>query len=182
MSELIAKNVGLFCGARKGSRPEFIQVAQEFGTWVGRSGRRLIYGGGSVCLMGVAADAALAAGGEVLGIITEKLVGMEVGHRGITKMLITPTMAERKMQLIAESDVFVILPGGLGTFDELFEVLTLRQLGYHQKMTYIVNTAGYFDPLLTMLEHTAGEGFMARDNLVFFQAIPDVHGLSQVLL
>lgn len=178
MSKPIVKNVGLFCGARKGSRQEFIQVAQEFGTWIGRSGHRLVYGGGSVGLMGVAADAALAAGGEVLGIITEKLMGMEVGHAGITKMVVTSSMAERKNQLIAQSDVFVILPGGLGTFDELFEVLTLRQLGYHQKMTYFVNTASYFDPLLKMIEHTAHEGFVSPTNLDFYHRVSRVEELA----
>lgn len=172
-------NIGLFCGARKGNRSEFIAVAEELGTWIGKQGHRLVYGGGSVGLMGVTADATLAAGGEVLGIITEKLMAMEVGHGGITEMVVTPTMATRKTQLIAQSDVFVILPGGLGTFDEFFEVLTLRQLGYHDKMTYVVNTLGYFDPLLALLRQTASEGFMAKDNLGFVQAASGIPELTK---
>lgn len=173
------KNVGLFCGSRKGARPEFIQTARDFGTWLGKSGFRLVYGGGSVGLMGVAADAALEAGGEVLGIITDRLMGMEVGHMGITEMRITDSMSSRKCDLIAASDVFVILPGGLGTFDELFEVLTLRQLGYHDKMTYIVNTENHYGPLIEMIKHTAKEGFMNEDNLFFFKEVSGIQALSQ---
>jgi uncharacterized protein (TIGR00730 family) len=181
MSQKLSLNVGLFCGARKGNRPEFIKIAGEFGMWVGKNRHRLIYGGGSVGLMGVVADATLAAGGEVLGIITDKLMGMEVGHGGITEMVITSSMAERKAQLIAKSDVFVILPGGLGTYDELFEVLTLRQLGYHQKMTYVVNTAGYFDPLFQMAKHAAQEGFMEPGNLGFMTSVSGVRELAEIM-
>ncbi|MBI5368260.1 MAG: TIGR00730 family Rossman fold protein [Planctomycetes bacterium] len=142
----------LFCGSNAGDRPAYAAAARDLGGRLAAAGLDLIYGGGRVGLMGMAADAALAAGGRVIGVIPEALFPREVEHRGLTELRVVPSMHERKRLMYDLADVFVTLPGGLGTLDELFEVLTWSQLGIHQKPCGLLNVEGYFDPLLAFLD------------------------------
>jgi uncharacterized protein (TIGR00730 family) len=153
-------SICLYCGSSPGADPAFRDAAAQFGTTLAKRGIRLIYGGGSVGLMGVAADAALAAGGEVIGIIPRLLMEKEVGHSGVTKMYVVEDMHSRKAMMTALSDGFVALPGGYGTLDELFEALTWLQLGYHKKPVGILNVGGFFDHLVHFLDHARDERFL----------------------
>lgn len=159
------KTICVFCGAKPGNDPKFIRVAQATGRELGRRGHRLAFGGGNVGLMGALADAALAAGGQVLGIIPHKLLEREMAHKGVSQMEIVADMATRKERMIAESDAFLSLPGGLGTLDELFEVLTLRQIGYHEKPSALLNLDGYFSELISALQGFANAGLIDRKEL-----------------
>ena len=156
-------SVCVFCGSRYGLRPAYREAAEALGRGVAARGWRLVYGGGDVGLMGAIADAALAAGGDVVGIIPRRLLEREVGKREVDSLVVTGTMAERKDRMIAESDAFVALPGGLGTLDELFEVVTLRQLGYIDKPIVLVDTDGYWQPLLRLIDRIVDEAFAERD-------------------
>ena len=164
-------SICVFCGSRYGAEPRFRTAATHFGELAGAAGARLIYGGGHVGLMGAVADAAMAAGGQVVGLIPSRLLELEVGHRAITELVVTADMCERKQQMISRADAFVVLPGGLGTLDELLEVVTLRQLGYHDKPIVLLNLAGYWDPLLALVERVIEQKFAA----------PRVRGLFQVV-
>ncbi|MGI9505736.1 MAG: TIGR00730 family Rossman fold protein, partial [Geminicoccaceae bacterium] len=137
--------------------------AARLGELCGQNAIEVVYGGGHVGLMGVVADAAMAAGGRVTGLIPERLLDWEVGHRGISELIVTNDMFDRKDQMIAKSDAFAILPGGLGTLDEFFEVLTLRQLGYHQKPIILVNVDGFWDPLNSLIQQVVDQGFADAD-------------------
>ncbi|MCA2998840.1 MAG: TIGR00730 family Rossman fold protein [Burkholderiales bacterium] len=158
----------LFCGASPGADPAYRHAAAAFGTTLAHRKIRLIYGGGSVGLMGVAADACLAAGGEVVGVIPRMLMEKEVGHPGVTQMHVVETMHERKALMTELSDGFIALPGGYGTLDELFESLTWQQLGYHTKPIGLLNVNGFFDGLIAFLDHARDERFLRglhRDSL-----------------
>ncbi|MCA3003322.1 MAG: TIGR00730 family Rossman fold protein [Rhodocyclaceae bacterium] len=150
----------LFCGASPGADPAYRDAAASFGTTLAHRNIRLIYGGGSVGLMGVAADACLAAGGEVVGVIPRMLVEKEVGHAGVTQMHVVETMHERKALMTELSDGFIALPGGFGTLDELFESLTWQQLAYHTKPIGLLNVNGFFDALIAFLDHARDERFL----------------------
>jgi uncharacterized protein (TIGR00730 family) len=164
----------VYCGSRLGEKPEFAAVAQEVGTWIARKGWRLVYGGGRAGLMGIVADAALAGGAEVIGVIPTSLMQRELGHTGVTQLHVVETMHERK-QLMAElSDAFVALPGGIGTFEELFEVWTWRQLGYHDKPVGLLNANGHYDLLLGFIEHTTRCGFIDLAQQALLQVDTDV--------
>lgn len=149
----------VFCGARSGADPRWGLAARAFGAEVARRGWTLVYGGGRVGLMGALADGALAAGGEVVGIIPHSLMAREVGHGGLTRLEVVDDMAQRKIRMIAVSDAFVALPGGLGTLDELFEVLTLRQIGEHAKPVGLLDQHGYWQPLLAACRAIVDAGF-----------------------
>lgn len=151
--------VCVFCGSRAGRDARFVAAARALGTALGRRGWRLVYGGGDVGLMGILAGAALAAGGDVLGVIPQRLLDREVGKRDIGELLVTATMFDRKERMIERSDAFVVLPGGLGTLDELLEVVTLRQLGYHDSPILLVDVAGYWRPFMALLEQVIANGF-----------------------
>ena len=129
----------VYCGSRLGEKPEFSAAARRVGEWIGRNGWRLVYGGGRAGLMGVVADAALAAGAEVIGVIPSSLMQRELGQTGVTHLHVVQTMHERKQMMAELRDAFVALPGGIGTFEELFEVWTWRQLGYHDKPIGLLN-------------------------------------------
>lgn len=162
------KSICLFCGASPGTNPAYQAAAKHFGETLADQKIQLVYGGGSVGLMGVAADACLARGGEVIGVIPRLLMEKEVGHTGVTKMHIVETMHERKALMTEISDGFIALPGGYGTLDELFESLTWLQLAYHRKPIGLLNVAGFFDGLLAFLDHARDERFlreMHRDSL-----------------
>jgi uncharacterized protein (TIGR00730 family) len=142
----------VYCGSNLGTRPEFRNAAERIGTTFARRGIGVVYGGGSIGLMGVVADAALAAGGEVIGVIPCKLVELEKEHRGLTQLIEVATMHERKKLMMDHADGFIALPGGFGTLEELFEAVAWLQLGYHHKPVGLLNIAHYFDPLLVMLD------------------------------
>jgi uncharacterized protein (TIGR00730 family) len=150
----------VYTGSRPGSRPEYEQAARSFGTLLAERGIGLVYGGGHLGLMGVIADAALAAGGEVVGVIPQKLVEWEVAHSGLTELHVVHSMHERKQMMADLSDAFVALPGGIGTMEELFEVWAVAPLGYHQKPCALLNVAGFYDPLITFLDGMVEEGFL----------------------
>ncbi|MCC6271787.1 MAG: TIGR00730 family Rossman fold protein [Microbacteriaceae bacterium] len=153
--------VCIFCGSRNGAAPAYTAAARAVGHAIGERGWQLVYGGGKVGLMGVLADAAIESGARVTGIIPESLMQREVGHRGLHELLVVPTMHLRKQAMAERADAFIALPGGLGTFEELFEVWTWRQLGYHDRPLGLLNTEGYFDRLLGFLEQTVAEQFVS---------------------
>lgn len=154
------QSICLYCGSKAGNRPEYAQLAAALGTHVARSGARLIYGGGRVGLMGVAADAALAAGGEVIGIIPRQLVDWEAAHSGLSRLEVVDNMHQRKMRMFELGDAFVALPGGFGTLDEMFEMLTWQQLGINNKPCALLGTQGFWQPLLQMMDSMVAEGFV----------------------
>lgn len=154
------RRICLFCGSSAGSRPEYADAARGVGQLLASRGIGLVYGGGRVGLMGVAADSALAAGGEVIGVIPEAMVAREVGHLGLTELRVVDTMHTRKALMYDLSDGFLALPGGYGTLDELCEALTWSQLGLHGKPCGLLNVAGYFDGLLAFFDHATAEGFV----------------------
>jgi uncharacterized protein (TIGR00730 family) len=161
--------VCVYCASNDGARPEYVAAAREIGTLIAQQGSALVFGGGRVGLVGAMADAALAAGGEVIGVMPHGLVEREVAHRGLTALHVVDSMHERKALLSDMADAFITLPGGLGTLEELFETWTWAQLGVHQKPIGLLNVAGYFGPLIDMLAHAEGEGFLRgtpRDGLV----------------
>lgn len=166
------QTVCVFCGSRCGRDPSFLAAAHELGREVGARGLTLVYGGAKVGLMGAVAAGALAANGRVIGIIPRALVTKEVAHDGLTELRVTESMQERKNQMIALSDAFVAMPGGFGTYDELFEALTLAQLGLHAKPSGLLDTKGFFAPLLKLLAHTIDEGFAAAHHADLFVSEP----------
>ncbi|GHG85324.1 TIGR00730 family Rossman fold protein [Comamonas sp. JC664] len=154
------RSVCVFCGSRPGARPEYLEAASLMGTELARRGLTLVYGGASVGLMGAVADAALAAGGKVVGVLPGFLGAKELAHRGLTELHSVDSMHERKALMEKRSDAFIALPGGYGTLDELFEIVTWAQLGLHQKPMGLLDTRGFFQPLLAMARHHAAEGFV----------------------
>jgi uncharacterized protein (TIGR00730 family) len=158
----------VFSGSAVGVRPEYRQAAEDLGRLAAWSGVRLVYGGGRIGLMGAMADAALAAGGEVLGVIPEFLSLREVRHDGLTALHVVPTMHARKALMAELSDAFIALPGGLGTFDELCEILTWSQLGLHAKPVGLLNVRGYFDLLIEQIERAITEGFCRPEHRELF--------------
>ena len=154
------KRICVFCGSNKGARAEYVWAAQAMGRALVQRNIGLVYGGGNVGLMGVIADAMLAEGGEVIGVIPQGLVAREVAHSNLTEQRIVNTMHERKALMAELSNAFIALPGGMGTFDEFCEILTWAQLGIHQKPCGILNVENYFTPLLTMFDHAMNEGFL----------------------
>ncbi len=168
----------MFTGSRPGKRPEFAAAARVLGELLAKSGIRLVYGGGRVGLMGVVADAALASGGEVIGVIPEFLAEQEVMHQGLTDIQIVGSMAERKQCFDDLSDGYIAMAGGFGTLDELFEVLTGAQLNQHARPIGLLNTALYFDPLLRVAESMLLEGFVRPEHMGLWVVEPE----PQVLL
>jgi len=153
-------SICVYCGSRSGDDPSFAGAARAIGQAIGLRGWRLVYGGGRAGLMGSVADAALAAGAEAIGVIPKALMGRELGHRGLAELHVVDTMHERKRLMAERSDAFVALPGGIGTFEELFEVWTWLQLGYHDKPVGLLNAAGYYDSLLAFLDESVARGFV----------------------
>ena len=154
-------SICVYCGSRPGERPEYTAAAVAAGRWIGRNGGQLVYGGGRTGLMGTVAEATRDAGGRVVGIIPKALVDRELANELCDELHIVDTMHERKAMMGERADAFVALPGGIGTFEELFEIWTWRQLGYHDKPTGILNVAGYYDGMLGFLAHSVREGFMS---------------------
>ena len=168
------KRVCVFCGSSEGARPAYADATRALGAELVKRGLGLVYGGGSVGLMGVLADTVLAAGGEVIGVIPGPLASRELAHAGLTEMRVVGSMHERKATMAQLSDGFVALPGGLGTLEETLEVLTWAQLGIHGKPVGVLNVEGYWDGLGRMLAHAVEEGFVRPDYaaLLLFGATP----------
>jgi uncharacterized protein (TIGR00730 family) len=150
----------VYCGSSLGERPLYQQAAQDLGTAIAEQEMTLVYGGANVGLMGILADAVLTAGGKVVGVIPQSLIEKEVAHWGLSELKIVNSMHERKALMADLADGFMALPGGLGTLDELCEILTWAQLGFHHKACGLLNLGGFYDPLLTFLDHAVTEGFL----------------------
>lgn len=154
------QSICVYCGSNAGNNPLYAEAARRVGTYLGENGHTLVYGGGRVGLMGLVADAAIEAGGHVVGIIPDFLHEREVAHSGVQDLKIVSSMHERKQLMADASDAFVALPGGIGTMEELFEIWTWAQLGRHEKPVGVLNVNGYFDGLLEFLDNMTGEGFL----------------------
>ncbi len=175
------KRICVFCGSSSGTRPEYRAAAEELGAELVRRSIGLVYGGGNVGLMGVLADTVLKAGGEAVGVIPERLMKREVGHRGLTKLHVVRSMHERKALMADLSDAFVALPGGFGTLEEFCEVVTWSQLGLHAKPCGVLNVLGYYSPLLAMFDHAVEERFLKTENRGLVLARDSVVGLLEAL-
>lgn len=174
--------VCIFCGSNDGDRPAYRHAAVAVAESLVRRGIGIVYGGGRVGLMGTVADAALAAGGEVIGIIPEMLAEREVAHRHLSELHVVGSMHERKAMMAALSDAFITLPGGFGTLEEIFEVVTWRQLGYHEKPSGVLNVEGYYDSLITFCDDAVARGFVKANDRKNLIASDDVETLIDALL
>lgn len=154
------KRIGIFCGSSDGTNAAYITAARVMGQALAARGFELVYGGGHVGLMGVIADAALEAGGRVIGVMPQSLIDKEIAHRGLTELLVVQSMHERKAKMAELSDAFIAMPGGFGTYDEFCEILTWAQLGYHRKPVAMLNVAGFYDGLLAFFDYAMHEGFI----------------------
>ena len=154
-------SVAVYCGSRLGDLPAYAQVAGNLGGLIARGGGSVVYGGGRVGLMGVVADAALAAGGTVVGVIPQALMDLEVGHSGLSELHVVQTMHERKQLMAERADAFIALPGGIGTLEEIYEVWSWQQLGYHDKPVALLNVDGYYDALLEFHRAMHKRGFVS---------------------
>ena len=154
------KSICVYCGSNAGSKPAYTERAIALGDRIAKEGLQLVYGGGNVGLMGIVADAVLAAGGEVVGVIPEQLVNWEVAHKGVTRLEVVANMHERKKRMFDLSDAFVALPGGFGTLDEMFEMLTWRQLGIGDKPCAFLDVEGFYTPLMGMIARMVEERFL----------------------
>lgn len=159
------KNICVFCGASEGVSPSYATHARLLGHTIAQQGRHLIYGGGKKGLMGIVADAVLEAGGEVTGVIPQRLVEAETAHRGLTQLEIVPDMHTRKARMAELADAFIALPGGIGTLEELFEVWTWGQIGYHTKPVALLDVNGFYRPLHAFLQQVADQGFVRHSYL-----------------
>jgi uncharacterized protein (TIGR00730 family) len=162
------QRICVFCGSQTGTNGLYRQAAIALGQLLARHGYGLVYGGGSVGLMGIIADAVLTGGGEVIGVIPESMVARELAHTGLTELQVVPGMHERKARMAVLSDAFIALPGGYGTFEELFEVITWAQLGMHRKPIGLLNVAGYFNALKMLVDQAIAEGFIRAEHWHLF--------------
>ena len=161
------KRICVFCGSNYGVKPIYIEVAKELGRLLADKGIGLVYGGGNVGLMGEIANSVLAHKGEVIGVMPKSLVDKEIAHKGLTKLHVVKTMHERKAMMAELSCAFIALPGGFGTFEEFFEVVTWSQLGLHKKACGVLNVEGFYDSLLTLIHNAVTEGFIRPENATF---------------
>jgi len=180
-SALPLASVCLYCGSAGDVAQRYKDTARTVSTALAERKLKIVYGGGHVGLMGIVADAALAAGAEVIGIIPEHIRAQEVQHTGLTELHVVPDMHTRKRMMVEHSDAFVVLPGGLGTLDEAFEILTWKKLGLHKKPIVIFNQDGYWDPLLKLIDHTVKEGFAAPRDRDLFSVVTGLDGLLEIL-
>ena len=171
------RRICVFCGASSGRLPAYAGAARAFGAEAAARGIGIVYGGGRVGLMGALADAALTAGGEVVGIIPQSLVDRELAHEGVTELHVVETLHERKALMVEKSDAFVALPGGFGTLDELLEQLTWSQLGLHAKPVGLLDVEEYWHPLIALARHATAEGFVREADLAAIAVATDARGL-----
>jgi uncharacterized protein (TIGR00730 family) len=174
-------SICVYCGSRPGADPEYMADATALGAALAQAGLRLVYGAGDVGLMGAVARAAQGAGGETFGVIPGHLLAREVGKRDLSTFIVTETMHERKKVMYMNADAIVMLPGGAGSLDEFFEVLTWRQLGLHEKPVFLLDTAGYWRPMRALLDHVVDQGFAEASLLGYFHSVPDVPTLMSEL-
>ena len=175
-------SIAIYCGSKSGHRPEHAGLAQATGAWLAQHQVRLVFGGGRVGLMGILADAVLAGGGEVMGVIPKGLDEREVAHTGLTQLVVVDNMHDRKQRMADEADAFLVLPGSIGTMDEFFEIWTWRQLGIHRKPIGLLNAGGYYDHLLHLMSHIQSEGFMGEETTRLVCVDHDVTRLLATLL
>jgi len=175
------RRICVFCGSSVGSRPAYVAAARELGRTLAERGLGVVFGGGKVGLMGVLADAALAAGGEAIGVIPEAMVAREIAHQGLSELRVVHSMHERKTLMADLADAFIALPGGYGTFEEFFEAVTWTQLGIHSKPCGLLNLEGYYDTLLALLDRAVSDGFIREANRSLVLDAPDVPTLLQKL-
>jgi len=175
------KSICVFCGSRMGARPEYLEGAKALGAELARRGITLVYGGTTVGLMGAMADAALAGGGKVVGILPRVLSDREIAHPGLTELHLVDSMHTRKAMMAERAEAFIAMPGGIGTFEELFEVTTWAQLGIHHKPIGLLNVADYFTPLLAMMKRAVDEGFIAEAGAQPFACDPSPASLLETL-
>ncbi|MEO0343292.1 MAG: TIGR00730 family Rossman fold protein [Pseudomonadota bacterium] len=169
------KSICVYCGSREGRNPAYAKAAQSLGTAIAEQGHRLVYGAGDVGLMGLVANAASLAGGNVFGVIPEHLMLREIGKLDITRFIVTENMHERKKVMFMNADIIVTIPGGAGSLDELYEALTWKQIGLHDKPILILNTEGYWNPLLELIDHQIEQGFADptfSDLFQVFETVP----------
>jgi len=176
-SRTFKQRLCVFCGSSHGANPAYAEAATNLGGELARRGIALVYGGGNVGLMGVIADAVLAAGGHVIGVIPEALMAKELGHIGIQDLRVVKTMHERKAMMAELSDGFIAMPGGIGTFEEFFEIVTWAQLGFHAKPCALLNVNGFHDPLLRLVDHAIEEGFVKVSQRRILISDSDAHAL-----
>ncbi|OAV44789.1 TIGR00730 family Rossman fold protein [Lewinella sp. 4G2] len=176
------KSIAIFCGSSSGSDPAYVAAAHEMGRAIAERGYRLVYGAGSVGLMGEVADEVLRQGGEVLGVIPQFLVDMEVGHDGLTELIVTETMHERKLAMAEAADGFIAMPGGVGTLEEIIEVLTWTQLGVHDKQCGLYDVKGYYDHLVRFLEHAVDQRFLKASQAALLHRGADAGALLETVL
>lgn len=176
------KNICVYCASSNSVDPKYKTLASDLGAFLGQENRSLVYGGGHVGLMGACADGALDQGGEVVGVIPQYLKDREVAHLGLSELYITETMQERQQKMADLSDAFVMLPGGLGTLAEFFEIITWKHLSLHDKPVFVVNAFGYWDHLLAMLAKAGDEKFLYEDTSKLFQVFDGLDALKKHLL
>lgn len=175
------RSLCLFCGSRPGADPAHAALAEDFGRLLAARGVTLVYGGGAIGIMGLAARAAMAAGGRVEGVIPRFLMTEEIAQRGLAELVITESLHSRKAEMHARADALIALPGGIGTLDELLEAMTWRELGLHDKPIFLLGANGYWAPLVALLRHIAGEGFGPPDLLQLAHPLADLDALDRLL-
>jgi uncharacterized protein (TIGR00730 family) len=176
------RSVCVFCGSRPGARPEYLEAARSLGTQLARRGLTLVYGGANIGLMGAVADAVLAEGGRVVGVLPAVLKDKEIAHAGLTELHLVDSMHTRKAMMAERADAFIAMPGGVGTFEELFEITTWAQLGLHQKPVGLLNVADFYAPLLALMRRAVDEGFVPEARAQPFVSDPSPTALLERLL
>lgn len=174
-------SVCVFCGSREGTDPAYMQAGRETGEMLARNAWRLVYGAGDVGLMGAVARASQDAGGETFGVIPVHLLNKEVGKRDLSTFIVTENMHERKKVMFMNADAIVVLPGGAGSLDEFFEVLTWKQIGLHDKPIFLLNTNGYWDKLNELIAHVVDNGFAGQETVDGFVSVASVDALERAL-
>ncbi len=178
----VVKRVAVYCGSAEGNDPAFLAEAVALGEAIAEAGLGLVYGGASVGLMGAVADAALARGAEVIGVLPVVLSGSEIAHTGLTRLEVVQTMHERKARMVKLADAFLMLPGGYGTLDEMMEIVTWKQLRLHAKPCILINTAGYWDGLLAFLDRAVEAGFLKAQNRELLQVAGSVNEAMEMVI
>lgn len=175
------KSLCVYCGSSSRGAPSHLQAAEALGAQLGARGIKLVYGGGMIGLMGIVADATLQAGGQVIGVIPKHLDDLEVGHRGVTQLIVSKSMHDRKETMFQLADAFAILPGGYGTLDEFFEILTWRQLALHDKPVILVDVDNYWKPLTGLLDHIIAEHYAKPETRRLYEVAEGIDGLFEAL-
>ena len=175
-------NITVYCGASAGNKPAYKKAAIELGTWIGENGHTLVYGGGSVGLMGILADAVLAAGGEAIGVTPNFFIEQEVTHKSLTELEVVPSMSARRDRMLELGDVFIAMPGGIGTLDEISEAMSLRKLGIHNKTCIFYNVDGFYESTKVVFEDMVKNAFYEQEQLDTIVFAKDVKEISEVFI